>query len=455
MEAILKVLRAVLGESAVLVGEDVRARPVSRFVQSGCAAGALVRPASTDEVALVMRLCHAAGQPVVPRAGMTGLVGGSLTGPGEIALSLERMNRIEEIDQVSLTMTVQAGTPLQAIQESAEEHGMLFPLDLGARGSATIGGNIATNAGGNKVLRYGMTREMVLGLEAVLPNGEIVSSMFKIIKNNTGLDIKQLFIGTEGTLGVVTRAVLRMQPQPRTRQTVLAAFRDFESVVTMLGRMRVASGGRLSSFEVMWRDYYLLLTAPGRHLPPLSQECSFYALIECEGFDEEADNMQFHAVLEECMESGLMIDAVIAQSETERVDLWRIRDDVHYLRTLDPLFIFDVSLPVHAMVRYVDELRVALAQRWGAVTLIAYGHLGDGNLHIAASCGSMADKPEIERLVYEPLRAFRGSVSAEHGIGVDKKKYLNFTRTEQEIAVMRAVKAAIDPANILNPGKVY
>lgn len=454
MEAILKTLREALGKTAVLVGEDVRARPVSRIVQSGCAAGALVRPASTEEVALVMRLCHAAGQPVVPRAGMTGLVGGALAGPGEIALSLERMNRIEEVDPVTQTLTVQAGTPLQTIQEAAEAQGMLFPLDLGARGSATIGGNIATNAGGNKVLRYGMTRDMVLGLEAVLPNGEIVSSMFKIIKNNTGLDIKQLFIGTEGTLGVVTRAVLKLQPQPRTRQTVLGAFRDFASVATMLERMRAASGGNLSSYEIMWRDYYLLLTAPGRRPPPLSQDHPFYALIECEGADEEADNARFHAVLEDCMESGLMVDAVIAQSEAERIDLWRIRDDVHYLRTLDPLFVFDISLPITAMADYVDHLRTELERRWQTVTLISYGHLGDGNLHVAVSCGSVADKAEIEQLVYEPLRAFRGSVSAEHGIGLDKKKYLNFTRTEQEIAVMRAVKAAIDPKNILNPGKI-
>lgn len=454
MEAILKTLREILGDAAVLVGDDVRARPVSRIVQSGCAAGALVRPASTEEVALVMRLCHAAGQPVVPRAGMTGLVGGALAGPGEIALSLERMNRIEEIDPVTQTMTVQAGTPLQAIQEAAAAQGLLFPLDLGARGSATIGGNIATNAGGNKVLRFGMTRDMVLGLEAVLPNGETVSSMFKIIKNNTGLDIKQLFIGTEGTLGVVTRAVLQLQPQPRTRQTVLVAFRDFASVASMLERMRAASGGTLSSFEIMWRDYYLLLTAPGRRPPPLPQEHPFYALIECEGADEEADTARFHAVLEECLESGLMVDAVIAQSEAERTDLWRIRDDVHYLRTLDPLFVFDVSLPIPAMPTYVDRLRTELQRRWGTVTLISYGHLGDGNLHIAVSCGSTADKAEIEQLVYEPLRALRGSVSAEHGIGVDKKKYLDYTRTVQEIAVMRAVKATLDPKNILNPGKI-
>lgn len=454
METLLQRLRTELGPQAVLTGEAVRERPVSRLIQSGCEAGALVRPASTEEVALVLRLCHEAGQPVVPRAGMTGLVGGTLAGPGDIALSLERMNRIEEIDPVSQTMTVQAGTPLQTIQEAADAQGLLFPLDLGARGSATIGGNIATNAGGNKVLRYGMTREMVLGLEAVLPDGQVVSSMFKVLKNNTGLDLKQLFIGTEGTLGVVTRAILRLQPRPRTRQTVLAAFADFDSVTTVLERMRAGSGGSLSSYEIMWRDYYLLLTAPGRRPAPLSQEHPFYALIECEGSDEAADEARFQAVLEPCLEEGLIVDAVVAQSGAERTDLWRIRDDVHYLKTLDPLFVYDVSLPLPAMEGYVDELRRTLERRWGSATVISYGHLGDGNLHIAVSCGDRSAKAEVERIVYEPLKAFRGSVSAEHGIGLDKKAYLGFTRTEQEIALMRAVKQAIDPANILNPGKI-
>lgn len=455
MQAILDKLRTMLGPTAVLTGEDVRARPVSRLVQSGCAAGALVRPASTEEVAAVLKLCHEAGQPVVTRAGMTGLVGGTLVGPNEIALSLERMNRIEEIDTVAQTITVQAGTPLQAVQEAAEARGLLFPLDLGARGSATIGGNIATNAGGNKVLRYGMTRDMVLGLEAVLPDGEIVSSMFKILKNNTGLDVKQLFIGTEGTLGVVTRAILRLQPLPRTRQTVLAAFADFESVVAVLDHMRATSGGSLSSYEIMWRDYYLLLTAPGRRPPPLSQDHPFFALIECEGADKEADEARFQTAMEHCMERGLIKDAVIAQSEAERVDLWRIRDDVHYLKTLSPLAVFDVSLPVPSMRAYVDDLRAELQRRYGEFTVISYGHLGDCNLHIAVSAGTVDDKAEIERLVYAPLAAVRGSISAEHGIGVDKKKHLGLTRTPQEIAVMRAVKAAIDPKNILSPGKIY
>ncbi|MBE7426845.1 MAG: FAD-binding oxidoreductase [Ideonella sp.] len=454
MEALLQRLRAELGPLAVLTGEAVRQRPVSRLIQSGCEAGALVRPASTLEVARVLQLCHEAGQAVVPRAGMTGLVGGTLVGPSEIALSLERMNRIEEIDTESQTMTVQAGVPLQAIQEAAEAHGLLFALDLGARGSATIGGNIATNAGGNKVLRYGMTRDLVLGLEVVLANGEVISSLFKILKNNTGLDIKQLFIGTEGTLGVVTRAILRLHPGPRTRQTVLAAFPDFSSVATVLQRVRAGSGGTLSSFEIMWRDYYLLLTAPGRRPAPLSQTHPFYALIECEGSTDAADDSGFQMILQSCLEENLIADAVLAQSETERASLWRIRDDVHYLKTLNPLFVFDISLPLPAMERYVEGLRATLAERWQLPTVIAYGHLGDGNLHLAISCGDTSNRHDIEHIVYEPLKALRGSVSAEHGIGLDKKTYLEFTRTPQEIAVMRAVKRALDPSGILNPGKI-
>jgi FAD/FMN-containing dehydrogenase len=330
-----------------------------------------------------------------------------------------------------------------------------MPLDLGARGSATIGGTIATNAGGNKVLRYGMMREMVLGLEAVLPDGTIVSSLFKILKNNTGLDLKQLFIGTEGTLGIVTRAVLRLQPLPRSRQTVLASFESFAAVTATLAYMQSRSGGALSSFEVMWRDYYLMVTAPGRNTPPLSQEHPFFTLIEWEGADPAADAEGFQAALEECLGKGWMSDAVVAKSESERTALWRIRDDVHHLRSFDPLFVFDVSLPVPAMEGYVDKLRADLGRRYGKLTLIAYGHLGDGNLHVAISCGDKSAKPVVEDAVYAPLQAVRGSVSAELGIGLDKKQHLSLTRTPTEVDLMRAIKRTIDPSNILNPGKIF
>jgi FAD/FMN-containing dehydrogenase len=451
---VIEQIRRLLGESGVLVGAQVAERPVSRIVQSGCQAMAIVRPKTTQDVAEIMKICGAAGVPVVPRAGMTGLVGGTMVRPHEIALSLELMTRIEEVDPLTQTMTVQAGVPLQAIQEAAQSVGLMFPLDLGARGSATIGGNISTNAGGNKVLRYGMTRGMILGLEVVLPDGEILSPMFKILKNNTGLDLKQLFVGTEGTLGIVTRAVLRLYPAPVSRHTVLAAFEDFDAVTAMFSHMQAGSGGALSSYEVMWNSYYNLLTAPGRHQPPLEQDHPFYALIECEGWRPEADKAAFQELLEAAFERGLLADAVIAKSEAERDVLWAIRDDVHYLRTLDPLFVYDISLPISEMEAYVDGLDAALGAHWSGATLISYGHLGDGNLHLAVSCGNKENKAAVDGIVYAPLARFRGSVSAEHGIGLDKKPYIEITRSEAELRVMRAVKTALDPNNLLNPGKI-
>jgi FAD/FMN-containing dehydrogenase len=448
-------LTAALGASAVLTGAAVAERPAAHGRQNGCQAKALVRPGSTEEVATVMRLCHAAGQPVVPRAGMTGLVGGARAGANEIALSLERMNKIEELDPVSQTLTVQAGVVLQTVQEYAAERGFLFALDLGARGSATIGGNISTNAGGNKVIRYGMMRDMVLGLEAVLPDGTVVSSMFKIIKNNTGLDLKQLFIGTEGTLGIVTRAVLRLRPLPNSFTTAFLGFDDFASVARVLAEMQRALGGALSSYEVLWRHYYRLLCEPGRNAPPVSREHPFVALVEAEGADAAADGARFQSVLEHCLEQGMVADAVLAKSEAERKALWKIRDDVHYLREVGPAFTFDVSLPIPTMDRYINELDAAVAARWQGSSVYSFGHLGDGNLHVIVACPAGAEaKQAVEELVYGPLEAIRGSISAEHGIGIDKKPYLGLSRSPAEIAVMAAVKRALDPKNILNPGKV-
>ncbi|HUN50784.1 MAG TPA: FAD-binding oxidoreductase, partial [Candidatus Sulfotelmatobacter sp.] len=442
-------LRRALGESAVLTGAAVAERPATQRQPTGCAALALVRPATTDELTTVMRLCHAAGQPVVPRGGMTGLVSGTQAQANEIALSLERMNRVEELDPVSQTITVQAGVPLQAVQDYAAERGFLFPLDLGARGSCTIGGNISTNAGGNKVIRYGMMRDMVLGLEAVLPDGTVVSSLFKIIKNNTGLDLKQLFIGTEGTLGIVTRAVLRLRPLPNAFTTAFLAFSNFASVTRVLAEMQRALGGALSSYEVLWRDYYRLVTEAGRNAPPVSREHPFVALVEAEGNDAESDGARFQATLESCLEQGSIADAVLAQSETERRALWKIRDDVHYLREIGPSFTFDVSLPIAAMDGYIADLCAAAAGRWSGSQVHAFGHLGDGNLHVIVACnGGPEAKQEVENLVYGPLEAVRGSVSAEHGIGLDKKAYLSFSRSPAEIALMAAVKRTLDPKNI-------
>lgn len=446
------------GTISVLTGEAVRNRPASKQMPSGCEAAALLRPACTQELSEMVSMCAQYKVPVVPRAGMTGLVGGTIAGPDEIALSLERMVGVVSVDVDAQTMIVKAGTPLQIVHDTADHHGLQFPLDLGARGSATIGGMLATNAGGNKVVRYGMIRDMVLGMEVVLPNGKIMDSMFGLLKNNTGLDVKQLFIGTEGTLGIITQAVLRLYPPTHNRHASLCAFTSFDALVATLQHVRTLAGPALTSFEVMWRDYYDFVTQPGRLRAPLPNEHAIYALIECEhpsNAPECAENSEsFAGMLQTAMELGHVTDAVIAQSEAERAALWLIRDEVHFLRELRPMFGFDISLPIRHMAVYLEDLRTDILERWPQAHVICYGHVGDGNLHLAISCGQDSDAAQVESLVYGPLPALGGSVSAEHGIGLFKKPYLMHTRSDVEREVMECVKAALDPDDLFNPGKI-
>jgi FAD/FMN-containing dehydrogenase len=374
-----------------------------------------------------------------------------------VALSLERMNRIEEIDTASATMTVQAGCILQVACEAAEAEGLLLPLDLGARGSATIGGNISTNAGGNRVVRYGMMRDMVLGLEAVLADGTVVSSMNRLMKNNTGYDLKQLFIGSEGTLGVVTRAVLRLRSAPTSQNTAFVATETFEQIPRLLRALDSGLGGGLSAFEVMWPAFYdLVTTPPAQGSPPLPRGYPYYVLVEALGGDEAADAERFERVLGRALEEGLIADAVIAKSQTERARMWALRDDVGQVNRKGPAFTFDVSLRIADMPAYVAEVDGKLRQRWPAVDNYVFGHLGDGNLHLLIWTGERGAeaKHAVEGIVYAPLQAIGGSVSAEHGIGLHKKAYLALSRNPGEIALMRALKQALDPAGILNPGKI-
>jgi FAD/FMN-containing dehydrogenase len=395
---------------------------------------------------------------VVTEGGKTGLVSGARAAAGEVALSLERMNRIEGIDARGRTMTVQAGATLQAVHEAAEAEGLIMPLDLGARGSATIGGNIATNAGGNGVIRYGMMREQVLGLEVVLADGTVLSSMNQVLKNNTGYDLKQLFIGSEGTLGVITRAVLRLRPLMPARNSALVATDSIEHLITLLTFIERELGGRMSAFEAMWNSYYRV-ACRGPHLgePPLPDTHPFYVLIEAAGSDLEADAARFLAALEHAMEQGLVRDAVLAQSEKERDAFWKIRDNIESLIALWPLVIFDVSLPVATMEAYLARCAARLEALLGELRWVTFGHLGDGNLHIAVATGT--DDPErkkgVERIVYEELAGIGGSISAEHGIGLDKREFLGISRNPVEIGLMRTLKRALDPANILNPERIF
>jgi FAD/FMN-containing dehydrogenase len=418
----------------------------------------VLKPASTDEVAGILKLCNAAGQPLIPWAGKTGLVDSlNETSAGEIGLSMERMNAVEEIDEVNRTCTVQAGCILQVAAEACEEKGLFLPLDMGARGSATVGGNVATNAGGNRVIRYGMMREMVLGLEVVLADGTVVSSLNKMIKNNTGYDLKQWFIGSEGTLGVITRVVIRLRPLPKSQNTALVACQDFDRVTRLLGWMDANTAGTLSAFECMWPFFYEHVTREGSlHSPPLAPGYSFYVLVETLGSDPEQDLATFEAVLGEAWEQELIEDAVIAKSDSERHAIWEIRDDVLGFFELGPVALFDVSVTVDRMAEFVAGVDAFMSGIEEPIN-VTFGHLGDSNLHLMLGTrkAELFDKDAIESVVYDLIKAFGGSVSAEHGIGMLKREHLSCSRSPEELHLMYTIKRALDPGNILSPNKIF
>ncbi len=458
MSDILDDIRAVLGAGDILTGDAVSGRAAGIWRSDHIAALAIVRPTTTAEVAAVMRVCHAAGQSVVVQGGLTGLVHGADTGPRDLILSTERMNRIETLDSLGRTMTVQAGVPLQRIPAAAEAAGLMFPVDLGARGSCQIGGNVSTNAGGLRVIRYGMTRDNVLGLEAVLADGTVVSSMNQMLKNNSGFDLKHLFIGSEGTLGVVTRLVLRLRTALPARHTALVGFPDFAAVLRFLSFLDGALAGNLSAFEVMWPDFFLYQRGTvGGAATQVEGSLPFYAIVETLGAEQAREAEAFEQALARALDSGLLADAVVAKSDAERAAIWRIRDEVERLFELGPVIFFDVSLPQPAMADYVDEVRGRLAAApWGP-RFFSFGHLGDGNLHFGVAGGADIERYRagIERAVYEPLAALGGAISAEHGIGLEKKPWLGISRSQAEIDLMRTLKRALDPRGILNPGKVF
>jgi FAD/FMN-containing dehydrogenase len=406
-------------------------------------------------VSAALRICNEARQPVVPQGGMTGLAGGATPRAGDIALSLERMAGVEEIDKAAATMTLGAGTALETAQRAADEAGFLLALDLGARGSCQIGGNLSTNAGGNRVIRYGMAREQVLGLEVVLADGTVVSALNKMLKNNAGYDLKQLFIGAEGTLGIITRAVLRLHAKPRTKATALCALPSYEAVVGLLRRAQAELGG-ISAFEAMWHDYYsFMVNHPTAKQKPLPDHHPYYVLMEFAGNDPAGDETRFQDLLSAAMADGLVLDALVAQSEQAARDFWVIREG-HPLDSLAFCINFDVSLPIGLIEDYVRRCRAALEKRWPGLLNVYYGHVGDSNLHISVSVPGAGPEVmhEVDDVVYEALREFGGSISAEHGIGTLKRPYLGYSRGPAELALMRLLKQSLDPKGILNPGKL-
>jgi FAD/FMN-containing dehydrogenase len=447
-------LRAIVGDGGLLIGEDVSSRYPGYFMKR-IEADAIVRPRTTDEVAAILKACNEAGQPVVVQGGMSGWVRATQTQQGEIILSMERMAQIESIDPVNRTATVQAGVVLDTLENALADHGLTFPLDLGGRGSCQLGGNASTNAGGMRVIRYGMMREQVLGVEAVLADGRVISSLNQMIKNNTGYDLKQLFIGSEGTLGVITRMVLRLRERPTSSNTAIVSAGNFDQMVKLLRFVDQNFGGLLSAFELVDNSFYRVNTGAGKHAPPLPADQPYYAIIEMLGSQQERDTELFEAVLGEAGELGYFDDAVLARSDAQRQQIWEIREDLeHVVREFQPFYAFDVSLPVGEMQDYMAAVTDRLKARWPKGKIAFLGHMGDGNLHIAIGAGGSDDRHEVEACVYEPLRPISGSISAEHGIGLEKKAWLDVSRSADERGLMAEIKRLLDPGNILNPGKI-
>ncbi|MCB1339964.1 MAG: FAD-binding oxidoreductase [Pseudooceanicola sp.] len=418
---------------------------------------ALVRPRTTAEVSAALRLCHASGTPVVPQGGRSGLCGGARPVPGGVALSLDRMNRVVGIDTRQATMTVEAGCVLQNAQGAAAEAGLLLGVDLGARGTCTVGGVISTNAGGVQVLRYGMTRENLLGLEVVLADGTVLPAMNQLLKNNVGVDLKHLFIGTEGLLGVVTQAVFRLHPRPTHTATAFAGCAGPGEMLALLAHARATLGPALTSFEAMWPSFYDVMRPGIGAAHPLEGTHGMYVILEAGGFDASVTE-RMEASLAGAMEAGLVEDAVIARNAREEAGLWAVRESVsEYGRILGQMTPFDIGLKLDLMEEATNRMDQALRARWPDVRALFYGHMGDSNLHLVVNVPGADPQPskEVKEIVYGLTRDYGGTVSAEHGIGTLKRDVIGYSRSPEELAAMRAVKAALDPKGILNPGRSF
>ena len=470
-QPLLEQLRQICGAANVLTHDDP-ATDLSPWEQDwrkrvrGLAL-AVVRPGDTAQVAAVVKACAAANTPIVPQGGNTGLVvGGVPNGSGtQIVLSMTRMNTVRAIDPANLTITVEAGCVLQNLQTAAEQAGFLFPLSLGAEGSCTIGGNLGTNAGGTQVVRYGNTRELCLGLEVVTAQGEVWHGLSGLRKDNTGYDLRNLMIGSEGTLGIITAATMKLYPQPASQLTAWAAVPSMEAAVKLLGLAHQRLGPGLTGFEVMGQ---FALSLVNKHFPqlrvPLWRETPWCVLLENSDSESESHARgQFEALLEAALGQGCVTDAVVAENLTQAKGLWHIRESITMAQATEGLNIkHDISIPVSRIPDFVVETDALLAQNVPGVRLVDFGHLGDGNLHYNVQAPEGADGPtflrefedKVNTLVFDQVKRFGGSISAEHGVGEQKVHKLPHYKDHTALAMMRAVKQALDPHNLLNPGRV-
>ncbi len=463
---LLHALRGAVGDAHVLSDGDLSAYTHDWRKRHQGRALAVVLPGNTQEVAAVVRACAASGVSIVPQGGNTGLVVGGVpdTSGQQVLLSLKRMNQVRAIDAANLTMTLDAGCVLQAAQEAASAQGFWLPLSLAAEGSCTIGGNLATNAGGTQVLRFGNTREQCLGLEVVTASGEIWDGLSGLRKDNTGYDLRHLMIGSEGTLGIITGACMKLVHQPAARWTAWASVNGVDDAVRLLNLAQQRLGPTLTGFEMMGQFALSLVSKHFEQLRVPFPEAPYGVLMESSDFEsEDHARAQFDALLETALEAGVITDAVVAESITQAKGLWHIRESIPLAQAQEGLNIkHDISVPVSQIAAFVQRTNAALAEAIPGVRLVNFGHLGDGNLHYNVQCPEGADgaafldqeEARINTLVFEAVVACGGSISAEHGVGSLKAHALPHYKSATALSLMRRIKAALDPQNILNPGRV-
>jgi len=463
---LLEALRAAVGAAQVLTDGDLSAYELDWRKRWRGKALAVVRPGSTAEVAQVVRACAGADTSVVAQGGNTGLVGGGVPdGSGtQVLLSLQRMNRVRAIDGANATITLEAGCVLKAAQEAAADQGLLFPLSLAAEGSCTIGGNLATNAGGTQVLRFGNARELCLGLEVVTAHGEVWDGLTGLRKDNTGYDLRDLMIGSEGTLGIITAATMKLHPLPAAQLTGFASCADLSACVALLQLARRHLGAALTGFEVMGATALELVTKHFPQLPRPLPGAPWTVLLDCADAHSEAQARgNVEALLQAALDGGCIGDAVLAGSMAQARALWHVRESIPLAQSLEgPNIKHDIALPVSAIPEFVRRTDAALQAAFPGSRVVNFGHLGDGNLHYnlqaPAGLGAQAflDRQEgaVNRIVYDAVMACDGSISAEHGIGALKRGELHERKSPVALAMMRAIKQALDPNGTLNPGRV-